>query len=196
MSSKISKNLISTLAALLAVLFAFLALRIAYGAFNKRAYPVKYKEAVVKYSDENALPYDLVFAVIHTESGFRPNVESEVGARGLMQLTEETFDWTKSKMSNAGDESYEEMFDPVLNIKYGTHLLRLLIDEFESTDTALCAYHAGWGNAKKWLKNPEHSADGVNIHSIPFGDTKKYVAGINKTRGVYRAVYGFAATGQ
>lgn len=170
---------------------SILALYMAYNGFYRSAYPTTYFTDVAKNAIENDLPIDLVFAVIHTESGFRPEVESSVGARGLMQLTEDTFEWTKSKMSDAGDETYEDMFVPEINIKYGTHLLRLLIDEFESTDTALCAYHAGWGNAKKWLQSPEHSSDGVNIHSIPFGDTKKYVAKINETRDAYRELYDF-----
>ena len=38
----------------------------------------------------------LIYTVIRTESGFDPMAESEVGARGLMQITEVTFDWIKS----------------------------------------------------------------------------------------------------
>ena len=166
------------------------AMRLAYLAFYREAYPTGYRDIVQREADKNGLPYDLVFSVIRTESGFRPGVESSVGARGLMQLTEETFDWTKSKMEDAGDETYADLFQPEINIRYGCKLLRLLLDEFENEDTAMCAYHAGWGSAKRWLADEEHSADGVSIHSIPFGDTEKYVVKIAHTRGIYRNLYG------
>lgn len=192
MAASNSKKIIGAVLLLVVLALAALALRAAYNTFYKRAYPTEYREIVLREAEKNALPYDLVFAVIRTESSFRPHVESSVGARGLMQLTEETFDWTKSKMKDAGDETYADLFDPEISIIYGTKLLRLLLDEFENTDTALCAYHAGWGSAKKWLADAEYSADGVNIHNIPFGDTKKYVAKIEETRKIYRNLYGMA----
>jgi len=191
LAASTGKKAITTVLLLVLLVLGFFALRTAYSTFYKKAYPIEYADTIRQEADKNDLPYDLVLAVIRTESSFRPHVESSVGARGLMQLTEETFDWTKSKMSDAGDETYTDLYDPHINIKYGTKLLRLLLDEFESEDTALCAYHAGWGNAKKWLSDREHSTDGVNIYNIPFGDTKKYVAKINQTRQIYRNLYKF-----
>ena len=38
----------------------------------------------------------LVYAFIRTESGFDPAATSSVEARGLMQMTEETFIWLRS----------------------------------------------------------------------------------------------------
>ena len=39
----------------------------------------------------------ILYAFIRTESNFDPNVDSDAGARGLMQITEVTFDWIKTK---------------------------------------------------------------------------------------------------
>ena len=181
----------SLLALLLVLAAAVLALRGAHFTFYRRAYPTGYREAVMREADKNNLPYDLVFSVIRTESGFRPEVESSVGARGLMQLTEETFDWTKSKMTDAGDETYADLYNPEINIRYGCKLLRLLLDEFEDEDTVMCAYHAGWGNAKRWLADAEHSPDGVRVENIPFDDTRGYVQKIADTRVIYRNLYSF-----
>ncbi len=41
----------------------------------------------------------ILYAFIRTESNFNPNAESNVGARGLMQITEITFDWIKMKIA-------------------------------------------------------------------------------------------------
>ena len=71
-------------------------------------------------------------------------------------------------------------------------MLRMLLDEFGSEANALCAYHAGWGNAQKWLKDPECAPDGRNIENIPFGDTKRYVKKVLDTKKMYEKLYDFS----
>ena len=153
-------------------------------------YPLKYSEFVEKQSTIHGVDKSLVYAVIHCESGFKPDAVSSVGARGLMQITEDTFDWIKWKMGDdfSGD-TYDDMFDPETNITYGTFMLGALIEEFGTIDNTLCAYHAGWNNAKNWLKNPEYSPDGENITNIPFGDTKKYVNKVTEVMDKYKSLY-------
>ena len=41
------------------------------------------------------------------------------------------------------DIDFEDMYDPELNVEYGTFLLKFLFDEFEHPENVLCAYHAG-----------------------------------------------------
>ena len=63
-------------------------------------YPRKYADLVEKYSKEYGVDENLVFAVIKTESNFDPSAESEVGARGLMQLMEDAYDWVGYRMGD------------------------------------------------------------------------------------------------
>ena len=56
------------------------------GKVYKMFYQQQYGEQVHKYATEFGVEEPLVFAVIRTESGFRPEVESSAGALGLMQL--------------------------------------------------------------------------------------------------------------
>ena len=58
-------------------------------AFYRSAYPRRYAEYVEQSSREFGMDEALVYAVIYTESGFDPRVQSSVGAPGLMQITEE-----------------------------------------------------------------------------------------------------------
>lgn len=161
--------------------------------FYQRAYPLEYEQLVQSASAEQELAPSFVFAVIRTESSFRPNVESSVGARGLMQITEETFQWIQYRMKDESGAGFDDLFDEETNIRYGTFLLRMLLDEFGSEANALCAYHAGWGNAQKWLENPAYTPDGQNITKIPFGDTKKYVEKVLDTKKMYEKLYDFPA---
>lgn len=156
--------------------------------FYRSAYPRHYAEFVTRYSAEFGVEESLLYAVIRTESSFRPDATSSIGARGLMQLTEETFDWVKSRLEPEAETSYEEMYDPETNIRYGACLLSLLLQEFGSVSNALCAYHAGWGNAKQWLADPAYASDG-RIHTIPFRDTAFYVHKVEKTADIYARLY-------
>ena len=54
-------------------------------------YPRKYEQLVEKWAAAYELDPLLVYAFIRTESGFDPQATSSVDARGLMQMTEETF---------------------------------------------------------------------------------------------------------
>ena len=173
---------------------AILAFYMSYIQFYKAAYPLGFKEAVMNYSALYDVPPGLIFAVIHTESGFRPYAESRADvrglvARGLMQIQEPTFDWARMRHGKTDDVVYDDLFDPTINIEYGAALLRLLLDDFNTVPNALSAYHAGWGSAASWLANPEFAPDGENITNIPFRDTRWYVYRVLETWEIYRRLY-------
>lgn len=159
-----------------------------YSRYLKETHPYKYVDYVAHYAAENGLDPDLVFAVIKTESGFNPNAESNVGARGLMQIMQDTFDWLKFKMNDEQTE-YSEMYDPETNIKYGCYLLGYLLDEFGSVETAMAAYHAGRGQVNEWLADSSISHDGRTLDTIPIKDTAHYVNKIVKAVEVYKSLY-------
>lgn len=159
-----------------------------YNKYLEFAYPIKYQNWVEKYAAENHLNKYFVYAVIKTESGFDPSAESNVGARGLMQIMEDTFDWIKFK---SDDESavYGDMYDAETNIRYGCYLLGYLMDEFGSVEVAAAAYHAGRGNVNSWLSDKKYSADGVHLDNIPISDTAHYVNKITKAMNKYIKLY-------
>ncbi len=152
---------------------------------RKSIYPIKYEEYVTKYSNEYSVPEPLIYAVIKTESNFDENAESRVGAKGLMQLMPDTFDWIDSKIG----EGQEQITDPETNIKYGTYLLSWLYDYFGDWDTAIAAYNAGHGRVGNWLEDSRYSQDGKTLNEIPLSETKNYVNKVNKTKKQYEEIY-------
>lgn len=139
-------------------------------------YPEKYREYVEKYSAENGLDKYFVYAVIKTESNFDPKAVSEAGAVGLMQIMEDAFDWVQYRMGEGCEgEEYSNLYDPEINIKYGTYLLRLLYEEYNCEETAAAAYHTGRGNVNSWLDDKSISPDGKTLENIPSSVTEHYV---------------------
>ena len=145
-------------------------------------YPIAYGDYIIRYAGENDLDPFLVMAVIHIESNFVPEAQSHV-AYGLMQMTEETADWTARDMKIKGDYDFT---DPETSIMLGCHYLRHLIDIYGNVDTALAAYNAGMGNINSWLKNPDCSKDGKTLYYIPFPETRSYVQKVNESWEYYK----------
>ena len=150
-------------------------------------YPRPYEELVQREAEEFSLDSDLIYAVMHTESRFDDRAESRAGAKGLMQLTPATFEWVSSLYppENGGGD----VFDPSDNIHCGCALLRLLLDEFGSTEVALCAYNAGMGNVEKWLAESKYSHDGENLHTIPYPETDSYLKRVQQALSRYKWLY-------
>lgn len=159
-----------------------------YRYYLSNAYPLEYQEYVERYAKENNIDKYLVYAVIKTESGFRPDAVSNVGARGLMQIMEDTFEWIKFK-SGDNDAVYYDMYDAENNIKYGCRLLGYLTEEFGNVEAVAAAYHAGRGNVNEWLADKRYSADGIHLDKIPISDTAHYVSKIQKAINKYVKLY-------
>lgn len=161
---------------------------IGYGRLLRYTHPIKYESYVEKYSRQNGLDKYLVYAVIKTESGFDPAALSNVGARGLMQIMKDTFDWVSYRLED-DDTRFLDMYDPESNIRYGCWLLGYLYDEFGNVETAMAAYHAGRGKVNEWLEDKAYSADGVHLDVIPTSDTSHYVSKIVRAMGIYKRLY-------
>lgn len=170
--------------ALLIGVSVFFAGRTAY----KAAYPCKYTFEIEKYADEYDVPRALLFAVIHTESGFDPNAVSSAGALGLTQITPETFHWLQTKTGETLPDS--ALYEPDVSVRYGALFYSMLLSEFGGDiRTAVAAYHAGRGQVNAWLRDGQYSADGKTLDIIPSRDTNHYVYKVTKAINIYNNLY-------
>jgi soluble lytic murein transglycosylase len=159
----------------------------AYLRYRMEMHPLKYTDLVEDNAAEFGIDKYLLYAIIKTESGFNPNAESNVGARGLMQLMEETCDWIAWRTGE--DLTFDDMYHPEENIRCGAYLMDYLLDEFGNVEAAVAAYHAGSGNVGKWLTDPAYSSDGSTLSVIPISDTAHYVNKINRAYSEYIDLY-------
>ena len=157
-----------------------------YNIILRRVYPTQYYDYVEIYSAEYDVSKYLVLAVIKCESDFDENAQSSAGAKGLMQLTEETF-FDVSKMVGDQDKyTYSQHWNNAeINIKYGTKYLSYLYDMFGDKNAVIAAYNAGLGNVKNWIGN-----DNVLQYSeIKFLETADYVDKVLKAEEYYTKLY-------
>lgn len=100
-------------------------------------------------ASQHGVDYELLQAVIATESGFDATAVSPRGAVGLMQVMPDT----ASRFGVRGDtrRSVEQkLADPAVNVPTGTRYLRYLLDLFPGrTDLAVAAYNAGEGAVQR-----------------------------------------------
>lgn len=153
-------------------------------------YPLSYTAEVEAAAKKYGLAPSLVYAVIHTESGFDPTARSLAGAIGLMQVTAPTMEWALMRSGIDGVSDEARLVAPAFNIEIGTCVLHLLGEQFSEQDTVLAAYNAGMGHVQTWLADAAYSTDGETLHTIPFPETKHYVTKVRLAQKIYQKLYG------
>ena len=153
---------------------------------KKYIYPQKYHSLVKQYSAQYDLDPYLVLAVIKTESNFNENVESNEGAKGLMQIMDSTAKEIAKK--NNIELTDENILDPEINIEIGTIYLSQLIEKYNSVELAIAAYNAGHGNVDKWISQDTLKEDGTDAENIPFKETNMYVRKVMRDWKIYKSI--------
>ena len=184
------KKLMKTLVVLFALVMGLLALPPIRNRVERTLYPRKYDALVTKWAAEYDLDPLLVDAFIRTESGFDPQATSSVDARGLMQMTEETFLWLRSKIAAEEDLTFADLYDPEVGIRFGCYYLHLCMQRYKGdVATAAAAYHSGWGTVDALLRLEEHSADGETLQGFPYNQMNHYVKKITSCYANYQRIY-------
>ena len=165
-------------------------LRPAADEVMEKMYPRTYQELIETYSAEYDVDPYLVYAVCKIESNFDPKAQSNVGARGVMQMMEPAFDWVQYRMGDESGTTYDQMYQPEVAVQYGTCMLSLLQKEMgEDERVILASYHAGMGVVQAWLEDPAYSSDGETLDTIPYSDTNWYVEKVLETKAIYQQLY-------
>jgi soluble lytic murein transglycosylase len=159
---------------------------VASGAFDKAiqelTLPLRHEDVIRQQSREKGVDAALIAAVIYSESKFVDQTSS-AGARGLMQITPEAAEFIEEQ-SGGTTFKLEDLGNPEINIRYGTFLLRELLERYDGDEVAaLAAYNAGPGNADEW------GGSGMTLDDIPFPETRAYVEEVLDKRGAYRNKY-------
>ncbi|NLI22374.1 MAG: transglycosylase SLT domain-containing protein [Clostridiales bacterium] len=155
-------------------------------------HPFSYRELIEREAEANNLHPAFVAAIVLNESSFKPDAESDVGARGLMQMMPDTAQWVYGKMGESGAYSFDLMYDPDTNVHYACWYLAFLSDRFRGDPILVsAAFHAGQNTVQNWLNDSRYSTDSVSIslERMTDGPTKTYVTRVLKAFATYRRLY-------
>ena len=163
------------LGALIAVTFAAVDLT-SPPWYERIRYPLRYSEYVRVHAKRHGLDPALVAAVIYQESRWRASAKSPSGAIGLMQLTPDTARGIAIRTHGSAFHT-QDLYNPEINIRYGSWYLDNLFKKYGSERLVLAAYNAGQGNVDKWRANGQ---------SIQFSETRAYVEQVEDVKDIYR----------
>ena len=149
-----------------------------------------YDDLFRKYAKEIGWDWRMLASLVYTESNFDPNVISWAGARGLMQITEVTFDWIKTKIAPTEDLTFDDLYDPETNIRFGSYFVSYCLLRYDDhLATAAAAYHNGVGAVDALLKETQYSSDGITLDHYPYPQMRQYVKKITESYQRYSEIY-------
>jgi soluble lytic murein transglycosylase len=142
-------------------------------------YPLRYEQIVRGHAKNYDLDPALLAAVIYQESKFHADAKSSSGAIGLMQLRPDTAEGIAIRTGGTGFR-VSDLYDPEINVRYGSWYLRHLLNKYGDEKDALAAYNAGQRNVDEWR------AEGKGIQ---FPETRAYVDRVEHLKHVYARAY-------
>ena len=158
--------------------------------FWKLAFPLAFREHLVRHSRQRSLDPFLVAGLIRQESEFNPRAVSPSRAYGLTQVLPRT---GRSLSRKVGIRRFSTslLFRPDVNLNLGTYYVRSLLDQLGgSEELMLAAYNAGKSRVDVWVRWGPFREPAEFIETIPITETRTYVQAVLRNADFYRRLYG------
>jgi soluble lytic murein transglycosylase len=148
-------------------------------------FPLHHDANLRRYSAAAGLDPAWVAAQTRAESAFMPRARSAADARGLMQLLPGTGAQTAAAIGVPW-RGGESLYEPVTNLQLGTAYLRMMLDKFGGKPyLAIGAYNAGPAPVQRWIAQRGQLEPEFYIETIPYKETREYVARVLSFSVVY-----------
>ncbi|KTD35874.1 soluble lytic murein transglycosylase [Legionella nautarum] len=149
-------------------------------------FPIIYYGTVKEYAKNYHVPAELIYAIIRQESGFREDVVSPAGARGLMQVMPNTAS-VVAKREKIAYNNKDQLFSSQKNINIGVAYLKQLTTRYNQHPVLVAAaYNAGPTQVNYWLKNHPPKEMDIWIDTLPWHETRNYLKNIIAFYAVYQ----------
>jgi soluble lytic murein transglycosylase len=148
-------------------------------------YPRDYSDVIAREASRQAVPVELVFGIVHQESGFDALAVSRSGARGLMQLMPPTARELAKKLGLP--YSTARLSEPDFSLRLGTSYLRQVLDMFDgNVELALAGYNSGpYRIQRLWRDAPVRDVD-LFVEDLQLDEPRLYVKRILVSSDSYR----------
>lgn len=153
--------------------------------FYTLRFPLPHQRQILRDAKKHGLDPAWIAALIRAESAWAPDARSHANARGLMQLLPSTarMEATQRGLRYPGDAG---LFDASENLTLGiAHLASMLEKHGGQPFLATAAYNAGPTPVARWLAQRPPSDIDLWIETIPYRETREYVARILAFAAIY-----------
>ncbi len=149
-------------------------------------YPRPFYNEVSKWAKEYDLPEYIMYALIRSESFFKPLVISHAGAVGLSQLMPST----AKDIARALKISHYDITNPDTNVRFGSYYLSKMLKRFDGhLMPSMCSYNAGPVAVSRWLKKNTIKEEDLFVETIPYNETRNYGKKLLATACIYGMLY-------
>ncbi|MDR0314113.1 MAG: lytic transglycosylase domain-containing protein [Treponema sp.] len=156
-------------------------------------FPQPFKDLIERYAKEASLAPELLFGLIRTESYFKADAVSRVGAVGLGQLMPDTAMDMANRIARRTGIDYRpggiDLIDPEVNVHISSYYLNYLIDYTGSPMTALIAYNGGMGRVRSWRAAEPRLPEDLFLETIEFVETREYGRRVLAAAAIYGYLY-------
>ena len=148
-------------------------------------FPLASQDGVVAQAAQSGIEAAWAYGILRAESAWMSDARSGADARGLMQLLPGTAELV-AKRNGLNWGGGDTLYDPTVNIMLGTRYLAQMADRYNGAPwLASAAYNAGPGRVDQWLAARGTLTPDLFVATIPFKETREYVARVMAFSVIY-----------
>jgi soluble lytic murein transglycosylase len=148
-------------------------------------FPLASQDGVVPQAEEAGIDPSWAYGILRAESAWMTDAHSGADARGLMQLLPTTAALVAGRHGLAWSGG-DSLYDPATNIALGTRYLAEMAGRYNGSPwLASAAYNAGPNRVDQWLDARSSLAPDLFVATIPFKETREYVARVMAFSVIY-----------
>lgn len=157
--------------------------------FWRLAFPMPFREPLIKNARSSELDPFVVAGLIRQESEFNPKAVSRAYALGLTQVLPST---GRDLSRRVGMRRFTSamLFEPDTNLRLGTFYIRMLLNSFSGKwEQTLASYNGGKTRVLRWEEWGKFNEPAEFVETIPIQETRDYVQIVMRNATVYRQLY-------
>jgi soluble lytic murein transglycosylase len=148
-------------------------------------FPLASQDGLVPQAEQAGIEPAWAYGILRAESAWMSDAQSHADARGLMQLLPATAALVARRNGLAWGGG-DTLYDPAINIALGTRYLAQMAARFDGSPwLASAAYNAGPNRVDVWLAARGTLAPDLFVATIPFKETREYVARVMAFSVIY-----------
>jgi soluble lytic murein transglycosylase len=148
-------------------------------------FPLASQDGIVPQAQQAGIEPAWAYGILRAESAWMSDAHSAADARGLMQLLPSTAALVARKNGLNWDGG-DTLYDPAVNITLGTRYLAQVSSRYNGSPwLGSAAYNAGPNRVDQWLAARGTLAPDLFVATIPFKETREYVARVMAFSVIY-----------